>query len=80
MIELPTIQDIQKALEPLKRQLDNISAGVINQQYLTVEELSEYIKTPKSTIYQKIHDIPGGKKVLGKWLFKRSLIDRWLGE
>lgn len=80
MIELPTIQDIQKALEPLKRQLDNISAGVISQQNLTVDELSEYIKTPKSTIYQKINEIPGGKKVFGKWLFKRSIIDRWLSE
>ena len=46
---------------------------------MTFEELSLYLKIPKSTLYKLIHEnrIPGQK--LGKqWRFSKAAIDRWL--
>jgi excisionase family DNA binding protein len=48
---------------------------------LTIAELSEYLKIPRSTLYRlaKEGKIPGQK--IGKhWRFLKSRIDRWLEE
>lgn len=46
---------------------------------LTVDELAEYLKIPKSTLYKLAQEgtIPG-KKVGRHWRFRKEAIDRWL--
>jgi excisionase family DNA binding protein len=48
---------------------------------LTIDELSEYLKIPKSTLYKLLQEgkVPG-QKVGRHWRFHRDVIDRWLGE
>jgi excisionase family DNA binding protein len=48
---------------------------------LTIDELSEYLKIPKSTLYKLLQEgkIPG-QKVGRHWRFHRDVIDRWLGQ
>lgn len=48
-------------------------------QVMTLEELSVYLKLPKSTVYKLVQErrIPGQK--LGKqWRFGKQAIDQWL--
>lgn len=46
---------------------------------LTIEELSAYLKIPKSTLYKLVRDgkIPS-QKVGRHWRFRKVAIDRWL--
>ena len=46
---------------------------------LTLEELSSYLKIPKSTIYKLVREgkIPA-QKVGRHWRFRKQAIDRWL--
>lgn len=46
---------------------------------LTVQDLSTYLKIPKSTLYKLAQEgkLPGQK--IGKhWRFRKDVIDRWL--
>ena len=50
-----------------------------NEAVMTLEELAEYLKLPKSTLYKLVQEgrIPGQK--LGKqWRFSRQAIEKWL--
>jgi len=51
------------------------------QDILTIEELSEYLKIAKSTIYKLCQEgkIPG-QKVGRHWRFRKETIDQWLDE
>jgi len=52
-----------------------------NDKFLTVDELSSYIKIPKPTIYMLLSKrrIPGAK--VGKqWRFNKDSIDKWMEE
>jgi len=51
------------------------------QDIFTVEELCEYLKIPKSTVYKLCQEgkIPG-QKVGRHWRFRRETIDQWLDE
>ena len=46
---------------------------------LTVDDLSAYLKIPKSTIYKLVREnkIPA-QKIGRHWRFKKDAIDRWL--
>jgi excisionase family DNA binding protein len=46
---------------------------------LTIEELSSYLKIPKSTLYKLVREgkIPS-QKVGRHWRFRKIAIDRWL--
>ena len=48
---------------------------------LTIEELSAYLKIPKSTLYKLVREgkIPS-QKVGRHWRFRKEAIDRWLDE
>lgn len=48
---------------------------------LTIDELSDYLKIPKSTLYKLLQEgkVPG-QKVGRHWRFHREVIDRWLAE
>ncbi len=48
---------------------------------LTIEELSAYLKIPRSTLYKLVWEgrIPS-QKVGHHWRFRREAIDRWLDE
>lgn len=46
---------------------------------MTIEELSRYLKVPKSTLYKLAQEgkLPG-QKVGRHWRFHREAVDRWL--
>ena len=46
---------------------------------LTIEELSVYLKIPKSTLYKLVREgkVPS-QKVGRHWRFRKKAIDRWL--
>jgi excisionase family DNA binding protein len=48
---------------------------------LTIEELSVYLKIPKSTLYKIVREgkVPS-QKVGRHWRFRKEAIDRWLDE
>ena len=48
---------------------------------MTIKELSEYLKVPKSTLYKLAQEgnLPG-QKVGKHWRFHKAVIDRWLAE
>ncbi|MCM8795855.1 MAG: helix-turn-helix domain-containing protein [Candidatus Omnitrophica bacterium] len=49
------------------------------QQLMTIEELADYLKVTRRTIYEwlKTHKIPA-IKLIGQWRFKKDKIDAWL--
>ena len=50
-------------------------------QVFTIDELSEYLKIPKSTLYKLVRSgsMPGAK--VGKhWRFHKDAIDAWLAK
>jgi len=51
------------------------------QQVLTIDELSDYLRISKSSLYKLAQDgkVPG-QKVGRHWRFRRDTIDRWLDE
>ena len=50
-----------------------------SQAILTIEELSEYLRIPKSTLYKLAQQgrLPG-QKVGRHWRFRKGAVDRWL--
>jgi len=46
---------------------------------MTIEELSAYLKVPKSTLYKLVREgrVPS-QKVGRHWRFRKEAIDRWL--
>ncbi|MCO6436681.1 MAG: helix-turn-helix domain-containing protein [Phycisphaerae bacterium] len=48
---------------------------------LTIEQLAEYLKISRSTLYKLVGDgkLPG-QKVGKRWRFHKAAIDQWLGE
>ncbi len=48
---------------------------------LTIDELAEYLKLSKSTLYKLAQEgkVPG-QKVGRHWRFHKAVIDRWLGD
>lgn len=51
----------------------------MKDEVLTLAELSEYLKIPRSTLYRLVRQgqIPG-RKVGRAWRFHRATIERWL--
>lgn len=48
-------------------------------EVLTIEELSEYLKIPKSTLYKLVREGSVPCQKVGKhWRFHKQAIDRWL--
>jgi excisionase family DNA binding protein len=52
-----------------------------SEDIMTIEELSVYLKIPKSTLYKQAQDgkIPG-QKIGKQWRFARKAIDRWMND
>ena len=48
---------------------------------LTIEELSVYLRIPRSTLYKLVREgkVPS-QKVGRHWRFRKEAIDRWLDE
>lgn len=55
--------------------------SVENESILTIEELADYLKISKSTLYKLAQSgkVPG-QKVGRHWRFRKEAIDRWLEE
>lgn len=53
--------------------------GEENESVLTIDELAEYLKISKSTLYKLVQEgeVPG-QKVGRHWRFSRRVIDRWI--
>jgi excisionase family DNA binding protein len=48
-------------------------------QVLTIQELSEYLKVPKSTLYKLVREGKIPRQKIGRhWRFHKEAIDRWL--
>lgn len=48
-------------------------------EVLTIEELAEYLKIPKSTLYKLVREGSVPCQKVGKhWRFRKDAIDRWL--
>lgn len=54
---------------------------MINNELMTMEDLAEYLKVTRRTIYDwlKHNKIPA-LKLVGQWRFKKNKIDEWLEE
>lgn len=50
-------------------------------EIMTIEELSSYLKIPKSTLYKLVQEgrLPG-QKIGKQWRFGKSSIDRWIND
>jgi excisionase family DNA binding protein len=48
---------------------------------MTIEELSAYLKIPKSTLYKQAQDgkMPG-QKIGKQWRFGKRAIDQWIND
>jgi len=48
---------------------------------LTIDQLAEYLKLPKSTLYHLARrgDVPG-QKIGRHWRFHKTAIDKWLSQ
>jgi excisionase family DNA binding protein len=55
--------------------------GLLMDDVLTIEELSTYLKIPKSTLYKIVREgkVPS-QKVGRHWRFRKMAIDKWLEE
>jgi excisionase family DNA binding protein len=51
----------------------------LNRNVLTIDELADYLKVSKSTLYKLAQEgkVPG-QKVGRHWRFHRTIIDHWL--
>jgi excisionase family DNA binding protein len=60
--------------KPVGFEIDDVPASV-----LTIDELSGYLKIPKSTLYKLAQEgkLPG-QKVGRQWRFHRRAVDDWL--
>ena len=48
---------------------------------LTIEELSTYLRIPKSTLYKLVREGKVPCQKIGRhWRFQKGAIDHWLGE
>jgi excisionase family DNA binding protein len=52
---------------------------MVTSGLMTIEDLADYLKVSRRTIYEwlKGHKIPA-VKLVGQWRFKRDKIDAWL--
>jgi len=52
---------------------------MINGGLMTIDDLAEYLKVTRRTIYDwlKQHKIPA-VKLIGQWRFRRDRIDAWI--
>lgn len=55
------------------------NAGMVNSNLMTIEDLADYLKVTRRTIYDwlKHNKIPA-LKLVGQWRFKKDKIDDWL--
>jgi len=61
-------------------QLQLFTKGImLNSGLMTIEELADYLKVTRRTIYDwlKNNKIPA-LKLVGQWRFKKDKIDAWL--
>ncbi|MDI6758777.1 MAG: helix-turn-helix domain-containing protein [Candidatus Omnitrophota bacterium] len=52
---------------------------MLNSSLMTIDDLAEYLKVTRRTIYEwlKLNKIPA-VKLVGQWRFKKDKIDAWL--
>jgi len=63
----------------MKNYLESNMSENNNGRIFTVEDLSNYLRIPKSTIYKLVREgkIPA-QKIGRHWRFRKEAIDRWL--
>jgi excisionase family DNA binding protein len=60
---------------------DKMNMGNKTRSVLNIEELSEYLDIPKSTLYKLAREgrVPS-QKIGRQWRFHKGTIDKWLSE
>lgn len=54
---------------------------MINEGLMTIEDLAEYLKVTRRTIYEWVkHNKIPAVKLIGQWRFKKDRIDAWLDD
>lgn len=68
-------------MRPQRRFVSGANMNADSIKVMTIEELSDYLKIPKSTLYKLAQEgkLPG-QKVGRHWRFRKERIDRWLDE
>jgi excisionase family DNA binding protein len=52
---------------------------MINSALMTIEDLAEYLKVTRRTIYEWLrHNKIPAIKLVGQWRFKKDKIDAWI--
>jgi excisionase family DNA binding protein len=52
---------------------------MINSGLMTIEDLSDYLKVTRRTIYEWVkHNKIPAIKLVGQWRFKKDKIDAWI--
>ena len=53
--------------------------NMVNSNLMTIEDLAEYLKVTRRTIYDWLkHNKVPALKLVGQWRFKKDKIDDWL--
>jgi excisionase family DNA binding protein len=53
--------------------------GMITGGLMTIEDVAEYLKVTRRTIYEWLrHDKIPAIKLIGQWRFKKERIDAWI--
>ncbi len=52
---------------------------MINEGLMTIEDVAEYLKVTRRTIYEWVkHNKIPAVKLVGQWRFKKEKIDAWI--
>jgi len=72
-------RSVIQATSPQERKTSVAQRMVKTKEVLTIDELSRYLRIPKSTLYKLVQEsrIPG-QKIGRQWRFSKEAIDRWL--
>ena len=62
-----------------KMELFVYNANMVNSNLMTIEDLADYLKVTRRTIYDWLkHNKVPALKLVGQWRFKKDKIDDWL--
>ena len=52
---------------------------MINNEFMTIEDLADYLKVTRRTIYEWVkHNKIPAVKLIGQWRFRKDKIDAWI--
>ena len=71
------LKNVKKFLDKMGGIVYNV--GMVNGSLMTIEDLADYLKVTRRTIYDWLkHNKVPALKLVGQWRFKKDKIDDWL--